>query len=190
MTVRIYTRGGDRGKTSLIGGKRRYKDDLRVQAYGAVDEAGAFVGLAETYLEQEGHPDMAVVLQEVAQVLWDVGADLAVPATAEGHAFRTSADAASRLEPLIDQYAAESDKIQKFVLRGGSLGAAYVHVACTVVRRAERQVVAVMRREPIHGPTLQYLNRLSDLLFVMARAANARSHRDEVTYRHSPDVFH
>ncbi|PSR21515.1 MAG: ATP:cob(I)alamin adenosyltransferase [Sulfobacillus acidophilus] len=187
--MRIYTRGGDRGKTSLIGGKRRYKDDLRVRAYGAVDEAGAFVGLAVAHLEQEGHFDMVSVLQEVSQVLWDVGADLAVPSSVQNYAFRTPTDAAALLEPLIDRYAAESDKIQKFVLRGGSLGSAYSHVACTVVRRAEREVVALMRVESIHEPTLQYLNRLSDLLFVMARAANARSHRDEVAYRHSPDVF-
>lgn len=187
--MRIYTRGGDRGKTSLIGGKRRYKDDVQVHAYGAVDEAGAFVGLARTHLEQEGYTDMVAVLGEVSQVLWDVGADLAVPASVEDHAFRTSVDAASSLEPLIDRYAAETEKIQKFVLRGGSFGAAYLHVACTVVRRAERHVVALMRTEPIHEPTLRYLNRLSDLLFVMARAANGRSQTDDVAYRNSPDVF-
>lgn len=187
--MRIYTRGGDRGKTSLIGGKRRYKDDLRVHAYGAVDEAGAFVGLASTHLGQEGYADMVVVLGEVSQVLWDVGADLAVAAVADEHVFRTSADAASSLEPLIDRYAAEPAKIQQFVLRGGSVGSAYLHVACTVVRRAERHVVALMRAESIHEPTLRYLNRLSDLLFVMARAANSRSQTGDVAYRHSPDVF-
>lgn len=187
--MRIYTRGGDGGKTSLIGGKRRYKDDLRVQAYGAVDEAGAFVGLASTHLDQEGYADMVTVLGEVSQVLWDVGADLAVPGSLEDHTFRTATDAASTLEPLIDRYAAETAKIQKFVLRGGSFGAAYLHVACTVVRRAERHVVALLRIEPIHEPTLRYLNRLSDLLFVMARAANGRSQTDDVAYRNSPDVF-
>lgn len=187
--MRIYTRGGDQGRTSLVGGKRRYKNDLQIHAYGAVDEAGAFVGLAATYLAKQGYDDMVAVLGEVSQVLWDVGADLAVPSSAEGHAFRTPADAASSLEPLIDRYAAESERIQKFVLRGGSFGASYLHVACTVVRRAERHVVALMRSNPIHEPTLQYLNRLSDLLFVMARAANGRSHTDDVAYRNSPDVF-
>lgn len=188
--MRIYTRGGDHGKTSLIGGKRRYKDDLRVMAYGAVDEAGAFVGLAVAHLDREEYAtDMVAVLQEVSQVLWDVGADLAAPPAAEGYAFRTSAEAAPSLEPIIDRYSAETDKIQKFVLRGGSLGGAYLHVACTVVRRAERAVVALMRTEPIHEPTLKYLNRLSDLLFIMARAANGRSHIGDVAYRNSPDVF-
>lgn len=188
--MRIYTRGGDQGKTSLVGGKRRFKDDLRVQAYGGVDEAGAFVGLASAYLAQEGYADMVTVLSEVSQVLWDIGADLAVPPTSEEHPFRTPDTAAASLEPLIDGYAAETEKIQKFVLRGGSIGGAYLHVACTIVRRAERQVVELMRSEPIHPPTMQYLNRLSDLLFVMARAANGRSHTKDVAYRNSPDVFH
>lgn len=188
--MRIYTRGGDKGKTSLIGGKRRYKDDARVHAYGSVDEAGAFVGLATVYAEEAGYEDMVAVLGEVSQVLWDVGADLAVvPSQQQDHSFRTSLQAAPSLEPIIDRYMGETEKIQKFVLRGGSLCGAYLHVACTIVRRAERHVVSLMQIEPIHEPTLQYLNRLSDLLFVMARAANARSQRDDVTYRNSPDVF-
>ncbi|NMP24879.1 cob(I)yrinic acid a,c-diamide adenosyltransferase [Sulfobacillus harzensis] len=188
--MRIYTRGGDRGKTSLIGGKRRFKDDVRVAAYGSVDESGAFIGLASAHLAKEGYQDMVAVLQEASQVLWDVGADLAAPPEAEGYRFRTPDDAAAHLEPLIDRFSAETEKIQKFVLRGGSLGGSYLHVACTVVRRAEREVVALMRLEPIHEPTLKYLNRLSDLLFVMARAANGRSHTGDTPYRNSPDVFH
>ncbi len=187
--MRLYTRGGDKGKTSLIGGKRRYKNDARVQAYGSVDEAGAFVGLATVYAEQAGYEDMVTVLCEVSQVLWDVGADLAVAPSQQDYPFKTSSQAAPLLEPIIDRYMAETEKIQKFVLRGGSLCGAHLHAACTIVRRAERHVVGLMQIEPIHEPALQYLNRLSDLLFVMARAANARSHRDDVTYRNSPDVF-
>jgi cob(I)alamin adenosyltransferase len=186
--MRIYTRGGDRGKTTLIGGSRRFKDDARINAFGAVDEAGAFIGLAMAHLKLEGHADMVATLEEVAQTLWDVGADLAAPDPAQ-HAMRTPEDAAARLEPWIDQYAAESDHVKQFVLRGGTLGASYLHVACTVVRRAERCVVALMRTETIPGPTLQYLNRLSDLLFVMARAVNARGQVSDTPYRHSPDVF-
>jgi cob(I)alamin adenosyltransferase len=185
----IYTRGGDRGKTSLIGGKRRYKSDPRVAAYGAVDEAGAFLGLASSHLAQEGYQDMVAILGEVSQLLWDVGADLAAPAPSPEHPFRTPDDAAGKLEPVIDQFLAETAKIQKFVLRGGSMGGAHLHVACTVVRRAERHVVELMQVEPIHEATLRYLNRLSDLLFVMARAANGRSHTADVAYRNSPDVF-
>ena len=186
--MRIYTRGGDQGKTALIGGVRRYKDDVRVEAYGTVDEAGAFLGLAISWLEREGHKDLGTLLTEVQQTLWDVGADLAA-AKVDKYTFRTPEDAASSLEPMIDQYKEEADTVKRFVLRGGTLGASYLHVACTVVRRAERRTVQLMQTEDIHLPTLRYLNRLSDLLFVLARAVNARSRVQDVEYIHSPEVF-
>lgn len=187
--MKVYTRGGDQGKTSLIGGHRRYKDDIRVRAYGSVDEAGAFIGLATAYVQQDGYDDMAQVLTEVSQTLWDVGADLA---TAHDDLIspRTASDAASRLEPVIDHYQSQVPPIQKFVLRQGSLASAYLHVACTIVRRAEREVVSLMKSDGTEPSVLKYLNRLSDLLFVMARVANYRSQTPEVSYRHSPDVFH
>ena len=186
--MRIYTRGGDQGKTGLIGGVRRYKDDARVEAYGTVDEAGAFVGLAISQLEQDGHLDIAALLTEVQQTLWDVGADLAAART-EKHMFRTPEDAAARLEPWIDKYKEEAEAVKKFVLRGGSLGASYLHVACTVVRRAERRTVRLMQLEAIHLPTLRFLNRLSDLLFVLARTVNARTGRRDTEYKNSREVF-
>jgi cob(I)alamin adenosyltransferase len=186
--MRIYTRGGDQGKTTLIGGVRRYKDDVRVEAYGTVDEAGAFIGLSISHLEQEGHMDIVGLLCEVLQTFWDVGADLAAAKTDE-YTFRTPSDAAARLEPWIDKYQEEAEKVKKFVLRGGSLGASYLHVACTIVRRAERRTVQLMRMEEIHAPALQYLNRLSDLLFVLARAVNARNARKDVEYVNSSVVF-
>lgn len=186
--MRIYTRGGDQGKTGLIGGVRRFKDDARVEAYGTVDEAGAFIGLAVSWLEQEGYQDIVDHLTSVQQTLWDVGADLAA-ANPEKYAYRTPEDAAGTLEPVIDAFKAEAEAIKKFVLRGGSRGAAYLHVACTVVRRAERATVKLMQIEDIHEPTLKYLNRLSDLLFVFARAVNARAAKQETTYQNSTDVF-
>jgi cob(I)alamin adenosyltransferase len=186
--MRIYTRGGDQGKTALIGGVRRYKDDVRVEAYGTVDEAGAFVGLSISHLEQEGHMDIVSLLYEVQQTLWDVGADLAAAKT-DNYTFRTPEDAAARLEPWIDKYKDEAEAVKKFVLRGGSLGASYLHVACTVVRRAERRTVHLMQMEDIHLPTLRFLNRLSDLLFVLARAVNARNARKDVEYINSSEVF-
>ncbi|GEO27781.1 Cob(I)yrinic acid a,c-diamide adenosyltransferase [Alicyclobacillus acidoterrestris] len=186
--MRIYTRGGDKGKTALIGGIRRYKNDLRVEAYGTVDEAGSFIGLAASHLTQEGHEDIATLLLDVQQTLWDVGADLAA-VNSEKYTFRTPEDAAATLEPIIDKYKEEADAIKKFVLRGGSIGSAYLHVACTVVRRAERRTVALMQVEDIHAPTLKYLNRLSDLLFVLARAVNARNEQPDIAYEHSADVF-
>lgn len=186
--MKIYTRGGDKGQTSLIGGVRRFKDDLRVEAYGSVDEAGAFVGLALSYLDPGRDEDIAGVLLQIQQMMWDVGADLAA-VNDEKYTYRTPEDAAAGLEPLIDKYKDEADRITKFILRGGSQASAVLHVACTVVRRAERRVVTLMQQESIHAPTLKYLNRLSDLLFVLARALNARDQQPDVVYEHSTDVF-
>ncbi|MCL6454025.1 MAG: cob(I)yrinic acid a,c-diamide adenosyltransferase [Alicyclobacillus sp.] len=186
--MRIYTRGGDKGKTALIGGERRFKDDLRVEAYGTVDEAGAFLGLAVSELDEATESDILQVLSQVQQTLWDVGADLAATSGAK-YTFRTREEAAAELEPWIDKYMVEAEKVTKFILRGGDRAAAALHVACTVVRRAERRVVALMQVEEIYPPTLKYLNRLSDLLFVLARAVNARRQRKDVLYEHSTDVF-
>lgn len=185
--MKIYTRGGDKGETSIIGKNRRFKDDIRIEAYGTVDEAGAFIGLIVSELEEQ-HEDIRDHLLSVQQMLWDVGADLAAAPGAE-YTFRTTERAASDLEPLIDQYKEDADQISKFILRGGSRSSAQLHVACTIVRRAERRTVACMRQEEIHLPTLKYLNRLSDLLFVMARAVNARTHIKETEYINSPEVF-
>ncbi|MCL6631914.1 MAG: cob(I)yrinic acid a,c-diamide adenosyltransferase [Alicyclobacillus herbarius] len=187
--MRIYTRGGDRGQTTLIGRRRRFKSDVRVEAYGAVDEAGAFLGLAASYLRPEQEQDILDLLAGVQQRLWDVGADLAAPADA-GFAYRTPDTAAADLEPAIDHYQAEAEKLTQFIIRGGDTAAAALHVACTVVRRAERRAVALMQQEEIHQPALRYLNRLSDLLFVLARAVNARRHVQDVVYEHSGHVFH
>ena len=186
--MKIYTRGGDRGQTALIGGQRRYKDDVRIEAYGTVDEAGAFIGLAASFLDNERDLDLLLILGEVQQQLWDVGADLAAPADAK-YTHRTSSEAESMLEPLIDRYKEEADQVTKFIVRGGATASSALHVACTVIRRAERRVVELMQVEEIHAPTLTYLNRLSDLLFVLARAANAREHQQDVEYRNSGRVF-
>jgi cob(I)alamin adenosyltransferase len=186
--MRIYTRSGDKGQTALIGGQRRYKSDARVEAYGTVDEAGAFVGLALSHLDEASEKDIMDLLYQVQQTLWDVGADLAAVPGAE-YTFRTQEDAAASLEPFIDRYKEEADKVTKFILRGGDQAAAYLHVACTVVRRAERRVVSLMQEEEIYPPTLKYLNRLSDLLFVLARAVNARRQQKDVLYENSTDVF-
>lgn len=186
--MRIYTRGGDQGKTKLIGGERRLKSDVRVEAYGTVDEAGAFLGFAASQLPREGSDDIQSVIQTIAQTLWDVGADLAAP-IGSNFAYRTQDAAVTALEPLIDEYQSESDKLQKFVLRQGHPAAAALHVACTVVRRAERAVVRLKEIETIHEPTLRYLNRLSDLLFVLARSVNSRFGAPEIDYENSPTVF-
>ncbi len=186
--MRIYTRSGDKGKTAIIGGERRFKDNLRIQAYGTVDEAGAFLGLAISYLDRVRDKDILDLLEHVQQTLWDVGADLAA-VESEKYTYRTPENAAAELEPFIDKYMNETEKITKFILRGGHTAAAALHVACTVIRRAERCVVSLMREEKIYEPTLKYLNRLSDLLFVVARVENARNDHQDITYEHSTDVF-
>lgn len=187
--MRIYTRGGDKGKTAIIGGERRFKDDLRVEAYGTVDEAGACLGLAISYLDKERDKDLIDVLVHVQQRLWDVGADLAA-VESDKYEYRTPADAAAELEPFIDKYMDETEAVTKFILRGGHTAAAALHLACTVVRRAERRAVSLMQQEKIHEPALKFLNRTSDLLFVVARVANARNHVPDVVYENSTDVFH
>ena len=187
--MRIYTRGGDHGQTTVVGGGRRPKHDLRIEAYGTVDEAGAFIGLAEAQLLNRRHPDILEVLARVQQRLWDVGADIA-NAGGDQACYRTPEGAARELEPWIDTYHAEAPPLDHFVIRGGNLPAAALHVACTVIRRAERRVVALMAEEPIHLPALVYLNRLSDLLFVLARAVNAREGVKEVPYSGGGAVFH
>ncbi|MFX4302790.1 cob(I)yrinic acid a,c-diamide adenosyltransferase [Alicyclobacillus tolerans] len=187
--MRIYTRGGDLGKTALIGGERRFKDDVRIEAYGSVDELGANLAFAESLLDSHLFSDIKSLIAEIQQRLWDVGADLAAPESAKDYQFRTPDGAAAELEPSIDKYQQEADKLSKFVIRGGTTEASAMHVACTVARRAERRIVALMHVEEIHPPTLRYVNRLSDLLFVLARAINVRLGENDVQYKNSKIVF-
>lgn len=185
----IYTRRGDTGKTRVIGSIRRYKDDARVQAYGTVDEAGALIGVAISVLGvNKSMTDVVGVLADVQQMLWDVGADLARVDNPR-HPYQTPENAAEIVERLIDHYQEEVPPISKFIIRGGSPGGALLHLSCTVIRRAERDVVHLEQLETIHPPVLVYLNRLSDLLFVLGRVINFRSGAGETEYAHSARVF-
>lgn len=172
--TKIYTRGGDGGETSLGDGARRPKDDLRVAAYGTVDEANAVIGIAR--LHASG-PD-AEMLARIQDDLFDLGADLCVPeqgrkGEAAGYeALRISARQVARLEDEIDAMNALLAPLESFILPGGSAAAAYLHLARTVVRRAERLMVRLARAEPVNPEAIKYANRLSDHLFVMARHAN------------------
>lgn len=185
---RIYTRTGDDGSTGLVGGHRVSKASLRVEAYGAVDEANAAIGLAVVAADRAGGPASSAgaamgarireVLCSVQHDLFDAGADLATPLAPEepaGAALRIIASQTERLEPLIDEFNADLQPLTSFVLPGGSEVAACLHVARTVVRRAERLVVALRQAETdaTSPEVVKYLNRLSDLLFVLSRAANA-----------------
>ena len=170
---RIYTRTGDAGTTRLATGQPVSKSDLRVATYGEVDEANACLGLAR--LHTAGSP-LDEVLARVQNELFDLGADLATPARAdevEGSALRILDSQVTRLETEIDGLNADLPPLTSFILPGGTPAAAALHLARTVARRAERAAVALMESgEPVNGPALRYLNRLSDLLFVAARVAN------------------
>ena len=173
---RIYTRTGDAGTTRLATGATVSKADLRVETYGAVDETNACLGLARAHTRDSGAFD--AILARIQNELFDLGADLSTPAKAdeaEGAKLRILDSQVARLEGEIDGLNAELPPLTSFVLPGGTPAAAALHLARTVCRRAEREAVRLAEAgEPVSGPALRYLNRLSDLLFVAARYANDR----------------
>ena len=166
---KIYTRSGDDGTTSLGDGSRRPKDDVRVASYGDVDELNSILGLLTA--EHADLPEREL-LQSISNDLFDVGADLCVPMQEAGSALRIQAAQVERLERAIDRYNARLEPLKSFVLPGGAPGAAWCHLARTVCRRAERDVVTLARAEKTNPQVIVYLNRLSDLLFVLARIGN------------------
>jgi cob(I)alamin adenosyltransferase len=179
--TRIYTRGGDRGETSLTDGARVKKNAARVEAYGDVDEANAAIGLARLHCADLA--EMHAMLARIQNDLFDLGADLSTPEPDEGErpkhqALRIVAAQVERLEHEIDEMNAELTPLNSFVLPGGSPLAAYLHLGRTVARRAERRAVALAEREPVNPEAIKYLNRLSDHLFVMARYVNDKGKAD------------
>lgn len=174
--TRIYTRGGDTGKTSLGTGKRVAKHDLRVEAYGSTDETNAAIGLAR--LHTRGKVD--AMLGRIQNDLFDLGADLATPAARkpEYPPLRIVAAQTERLEREIDAMNAELGPLKSFVLRGGTPASAWLHFACTVARRAERRITALAERETVNPEAVRYINRLSDHLFVAARWLNRKGKSD------------
>lgn len=177
---KIYTKTGDNGTTGLVRGPRRMKYDLRVECFGTVDEANSQIGVAR--LSTGSMPKVDRLFARIQNDLFDLGSDLATPgADAEGAApsLRITAAQVEFLEQQIDQYNEGLKPLTSFVLPGGTPLAAALHVARTVVRRAERLAVELINKEPdINSHALIYLNRLSDLLFVMARVANANGSSD------------
>ena len=171
----IYTKTGDDGTTGLVRGPRRHKFDVRIETYGTVDEANATLGLAR--LHSTSMPKIDMLLGRIQNDLFDLGSDLATPGEDDPQAstptLRIRAVQTEFLEKQIDQYNADLDPLRSFVLPGGSPLAAALHLARTVVRRAERLAVELASSEPETSPeAIRYLNRLSDLLFVLARIAN------------------
>jgi cob(I)alamin adenosyltransferase len=170
---RIYTRTGDDGTTALGSGERRPKYDLRVAAYGTVDETSAAIGIVRLHLAEA--PELNAMLGLIQNDLFDLGADLAVPQR-EGKAerLRVLSSQVERLERDIDGLNEQLEPLTSFVLPGGTPAAAYLHLARTICRRAERVMVELATRpdEPVSDAAIQYMNRLSDFLFVASRSAN------------------
>jgi cob(I)alamin adenosyltransferase len=175
--TRIYTRGGDKGRTSLGDGTRVDKHHARVEAYGTVDEANAVIGLARLHLEGEAE----AMLGRIQNDLFDLGGDLCIPpkeGEAEGQALRVLDSQVERLEREIDALNAELKPLNSFVLPGGTPAAAWLHLARTVVRRAERATTRLAEAEAVNPAAVRYLNRLSDHLFVLARWSNGKGSGD------------
>ena len=183
MATKIYTRTGDEGDTGLFGGGRVPKDHPRVEAYGDVDELNAAIGLARATAPM---PRIDEVLVPLQRDLFAIGALLATPDRDKMHEqlakARIDDERIAQLERAIDAAESELEPLKAFVLPGGTSKAAALHVARTVCRRAERRVVSLLRDEPLPPLVAVYLNRLSDLLFVLARVATARGGAGEVTW--------
>lgn len=177
---KIYTRTGDDGTTGLVDGSRLSKNDIRVRAYGDVDETNSVIGLVRLSLESRRLDDMMARIQND---LFDLGADLATPLPAKGeadseYALRMVPEQSTRLETELDALNADLEPLTSFVLPGGSPPAAYLHQARTVCRRAERVCVALAAEQPVNPAALTYLNRLSDFLFVASRWCNDQGQTD------------
>lgn len=176
---KIYTRGGDKGETSLTDGTRAKKYAPRVEAYGSIDESNAIIGIARLHTENENDK----MLSRIQNDLFDLGADVSLPLGTkfEEHALRINENQIERLENEIDQMNENIAPLTSFVLPGGTPAAAFLHQVRTVVRRAERLLVRVAEEEEISPYTIQYLNRLSDHLFVMSRKENNNG-KDDVLW--------
>jgi cob(I)alamin adenosyltransferase len=191
--MRIYTRTGDAGDTGLYGGQRVRKDNCRVEAYGTVDEANAVLGIVATQLEND--TELREVIYTLQRELFTVGADLATPLERDSQKATVPRIEGSHIETLegwIDRLEESLEPLRNFILPGGTPAAASLHLARTVVRRAERAVVTLLDEDPeqTNPDTLRYLNRVADLLFVLARSANQRAGVPDVPWsRHnsSPD---
>jgi len=171
---KIYTRTGDKGSTLLGNGKRVEKNSLRVDAYGSVDEANATIGLSILRTTAK----IKKILHLIQNDLFDLGADLCVPDKKNLKKLKITKDRVDYIEEKIDNFNKELTPLNSFILPSGSELSTYLHIARTVTRRAERKVVALSKKEKVNPITIIYLNRLSDLLFVLARYTNNKGKKD------------
>ncbi|RFU67952.1 cob(I)yrinic acid a,c-diamide adenosyltransferase [Bacillus sp. V59.32b] len=185
--MKLYTRTGDKGKTRIIGG-RVDKDNIRVEAYGTIDEINCFVGQAILELDPSVFEDVLVDLERIQHELFDCGGDLA--SISEKRPLKLTEEAVSVLENRIDTFIKEAPELERFILPGGTKPAASIHIARTVTRRAERLTVSLMKEDENVSPAaLKYLNRLSDYFFALARVINFRLGVKDVEYARSANVF-
>ncbi|MBT2689180.1 cob(I)yrinic acid a,c-diamide adenosyltransferase [Bacillus sp. ISL-47] len=185
--MKLYTRTGDEGKTSIIGG-RVEKDDVRVEAYGTVDEVNCFVGQAMTQLDGSVFQDVLDDLEKIQHELFDCGGDLAN--VSKNRELKLTKESIDYLEAKIDELIEEAPKLERFILPGGAPASASIHIARTVTRRAERLVVSLRKADPeTSAVALKYLNRLSDYFFALARVINFRLNEKDVEYVRSAKVF-
>lgn len=171
---KIYTKIGDKGSTQLGDGKMVNKDSLRVDAYGSVDEANATIGLSILRTNIK----IKKILKIVQNDLFDLGADLCIPDKKNTQKLKITKDRVDYIEEKIDNFNKHLSSLNSFILPGGSESSTYLHIARTVTRRAERKIVALSKKEKINPITIIYLNRLSDLLFVLARYTNNKGKKD------------
>ena len=175
--MKIYTKTGDTGETGLYGGTRVPKDAMRVEACGTVDELNACIGFVKSLVQDE---EIDAILHRIQNELFDIGADVAtLDAHPKAASLRTPSTLTAELEREIDQFEGQLPPLKNFILPGGSVGGAAIHLARTVCRRAERCVVSLAKGETVNPEVLIYLNRLSDLLFVLARLVNHRLDESE-----------
>ncbi|UOQ95401.1 cob(I)yrinic acid a,c-diamide adenosyltransferase [Halobacillus shinanisalinarum] len=184
--MRLYTKTGDKGQTSVIGG-RVDKDDVRVEAYGTVDEANSFVGKARSELTDSRFSDVQEELEKIQHELFDCGSDLANKKS--NRPFKLQEESVEWLEQRMDDYIKQAPELERFILPGGSPAASTLHIARTITRRAERLVVSLQKHETIHPVCLTYLNRLSDYFFALARYVNMILETKDVEYIRSAKVF-
>lgn len=180
--MKIYTKTGDNGDTGLFGGDRVSKDDLRIEAYGTTDELNASLGFAETELKSG---EIKILIKKIQNQLFVLGSDLATPLNHNTKSFqlpRISIEDYTFLENQIDYFDAKLEELKSFILPGGSKGAALLHLSRTICRRAERRIVTIQKEEDINPNIIIFVNRLSDLLFVLSRYENLTLNQPDVKW--------
>jgi cob(I)alamin adenosyltransferase len=186
--LKIYTKTGDKGDTGLIDGSRISKSDLRIIAYGVVDEANSHIGLIISNIEKNSiFDDVKKILLNVQQDLFILGAELANPNTLKDDNMLVKREMISTIEKYIDKFESELAPLSNFILPGGSIESSLLHICRTVVRRAETSAVALAKEQKINQEILTYLNRISDLFFVLARVTNKRQKRNDIPWKLNSD---